>query len=109
MPATSLVGDLLRSPDEAKVVLEVTLVTASEMSQDLQNRRVLAVISHKDDWDLTEEGRYVFLLPTFNFAAITKLYNKSLRVQVQESCQWPTGPTRNSTSISYLWGILCRH
>jgi len=101
MPATSLVSDLLRSPDEARVVLEATLVTASEMSQDLQNRRVLAVISHKDDWDLTEEGRYVFLLPTFNFATITKFY-KSLRVQVQESCQWSTGPTRNPASISNL-------
>ncbi|KIM41337.1 hypothetical protein M413DRAFT_146739 [Hebeloma cylindrosporum] len=56
MPAISLVSDLLRSPDVAKVVLEATLVTASETSQDLQNRRVLAVISHKDDWDLTEEG-----------------------------------------------------
>lgn len=64
MPVISLVSDLLRSPDEAKVVLEATLVTASETSQDLQNRRVLAVVSHKDDWDLTEEGRSIFLLPT---------------------------------------------
>jgi phosphatidylinositol-bisphosphatase len=71
MPAISLVSDLLRSPDEAKVVLEATLFTASETSQDLQNRRVLAVISHKDDWDLTEEGRYMFLLPNFNFSVIT--------------------------------------
>jgi phosphatidylinositol-bisphosphatase len=67
MPAISLVSDLLRSPDNAKVVLEATLVTASETSQDLQNRRVLAVISHRDDWDLTEEGWYIFPLPNFNF------------------------------------------
>jgi len=71
MPAISLVSDLLRSPDNAKVVLEATLVTASETSQDLQNRRVLAVISHRDDWDLTEEGWYIFPLPTFNPAVIT--------------------------------------
>jgi len=59
MTAISLVSDLLRFPDEAKVVLEATLITTSETNQDLQSRRVLAVVSHKDDWDLTEEGRYI--------------------------------------------------
>ncbi|KAF8961879.1 DNase I-like protein [Flammula alnicola] len=55
MAAITLLRDLLRSPDEATVVLEATLVTTSE-NQDAHNRRVLAVVSHKDDWDLTEEG-----------------------------------------------------
>ncbi|KAF8957550.1 Endonuclease/exonuclease/phosphatase [Flammula alnicola] len=55
MTAITLLRDLLRSPDEATVVLEATLVTTSE-NQDAHNRRVLAVVSHKDDWDLTEEG-----------------------------------------------------
>ena len=50
---------LLRSPDEVKIVLEATFVTAageSDSRRDPQNRRILAVVSHKDDWDLTEEG-----------------------------------------------------
>jgi phosphatidylinositol-bisphosphatase len=72
MPAISLVSDLLRSPDEVKVVLEATLVTTSDANQDLQNRRVLAVVSHKEDWDLTEEGRYICYLFTFNLTNSTK-------------------------------------
>ncbi|KDR77003.1 hypothetical protein GALMADRAFT_246188 [Galerina marginata CBS 339.88] len=56
MAAITQLQDFLKPPDEAKVVLEATLVTSSESNQDVQNRRVLAVVSHKDDWDLTEEG-----------------------------------------------------
>lgn len=54
----SQIQTLLRSPDEVKAVLEVTLSTIAESDprRDLQNRRILAVVSHKDDWDLTEEG-----------------------------------------------------
>ena len=50
---------LLRFPDEVKVVLEATFVTTaveSESRRDLQNKRILAIVSHKDEWDLTEEG-----------------------------------------------------
>ena len=49
---------LLKFPDDVKVVLEATFVTTveSESRRDLQNRRILAVVSHKDEWDLTEEG-----------------------------------------------------
>jgi len=52
------IQNLLRSPDEVKVVLEATFVTTTEADsrRDLRNRRILAVVSHKDDWDLTEEG-----------------------------------------------------
>lgn len=50
---------LLRAPDEVKVALEATFVTTaveSDSRKDLHNRRILAVVSHKDDWNLTEEG-----------------------------------------------------
>ena len=49
---------LLKFPDDVKVVLEATFVTTveSESRRDPQNRRILAVVSHKDEWDLTEEG-----------------------------------------------------
>ena len=49
---------LLRAPDDVKVVLEATFVTTveSESRKDIQNRRILAIVSHKDEWDLTEEG-----------------------------------------------------
>ncbi|EAU84020.2 hypothetical protein CC1G_11458 [Coprinopsis cinerea okayama7 len=56
------VHNLLRSTDEVKVVLEAIFIPGSAASQvpdarqDAQNKRILAVISHKDDWDLTEEG-----------------------------------------------------
>ena len=48
----------LKFPDDVKVVLEANFVTTveSESRRDLQNRRILAVVSHKDEWDLTEEG-----------------------------------------------------
>ena len=55
MASLSLLQDLLRLPDEAKVVLEAAVVTTSE-NQDPHNRRILAIVSHKEDWDLTEEG-----------------------------------------------------
>ncbi|KJA23929.1 hypothetical protein HYPSUDRAFT_136984 [Hypholoma sublateritium FD-334 SS-4] len=55
MTSLSLLQDLLRLPDEARVVLEAAVVTTSE-NQDPHNRRILAVVSHKEDWDLTEEG-----------------------------------------------------
>jgi inositol polyphosphate 5-phosphatase INPP5B/F len=48
---------LLKFPDDVKVVLEATFVTTVESeSRILQNRRILAIVSHKDEWDLTEEG-----------------------------------------------------
>lgn len=49
---------LSKFPDDVKVVLEATFVTTvqSESRRDVQNRRILAVVSHKDEWDLTEEG-----------------------------------------------------
>ncbi|PPQ69978.1 hypothetical protein CVT25_001530 [Psilocybe cyanescens] len=56
MAVLNQVQNLLRSTDQVKVVLDATLVTTSESAQDAQSRRVLAVISHKDDWNLTEEG-----------------------------------------------------
>lgn len=56
MAAIPQIQNLLRSTEEVKGVLETTLITSTESTQDAQNKRVLAVISHKDDWDLTEEG-----------------------------------------------------
>ncbi|KAF9552113.1 DNase I-like protein [Agrocybe pediades] len=61
MAAISQLRDLLRPPDDVKFVLEATLVTSSESSnsnptQDTRNRRLLAAVAHKDDWNLTEEG-----------------------------------------------------
>ena len=53
------IQNLLRSPDEVKVTLETTFVTTidSDSPRDLQqNRRILAVVSHIDEWNLTEEG-----------------------------------------------------
>jgi phosphatidylinositol-bisphosphatase len=48
---------LLRFPDDVKVVLEAFVTTVeSESRRDLQNKRILAIVSHKDEWDLTEEG-----------------------------------------------------
>lgn len=32
---------------------------SAEAPDNWHNRRVLAVVSHKDDWALTEEGAYV--------------------------------------------------
>jgi hypothetical protein len=61
--AVSLVRNLLRYPDQVRTVLEVTQITNESTAQYSQgghaksrNRRVLAVISHKDDWSPTEEG-----------------------------------------------------
>ncbi|KAF8909683.1 Endonuclease/exonuclease/phosphatase [Gymnopilus junonius] len=57
MAALALIQNILRSPDEVKAVLEAALVDPSGTSgNDAQSRRVLAVVSHRDDWDLTEEG-----------------------------------------------------
>ncbi|KAF8816327.1 DNase I-like protein [Phlegmacium glaucopus] len=58
MALNSQIQNLLKSPDEVKVVLEATFVTTAESDsrRDLQDRRILAVVSHKDDWNLTEEG-----------------------------------------------------
>lgn len=59
------VRELLRSTDEVRAVLEVTSIPSSTDAeptsgqQDAASKRILAVISHKDDWDLTEEGWYV--------------------------------------------------
>ncbi|TFK29490.1 DNase I-like protein [Coprinopsis marcescibilis] len=57
------VRDILRSTDEVKVVLEAVFIPSSAPNAstpdprlDGQNKRILAVISHKDDWDLSEEG-----------------------------------------------------
>jgi len=62
MAPDALFVDLLRSQDEAKAVLEVVLITRDDdasPSTDTRNRRVLGIVSHKEDWDLTEEGGYV--------------------------------------------------
>lgn len=58
MALNSQIQNLLRSPDEIKVILEATFVPAieSDSPRNLQSRRILAIVSHKDDWDLTEEG-----------------------------------------------------
>ncbi|KAF6751635.1 DNase I-like protein [Ephemerocybe angulata] len=54
------VRELLRSTDEVKAILEVTSIPSSSDSEptgeEIANRRILAVVSHKDDWDLIEEG-----------------------------------------------------
>ena len=55
------IRELLRSTDEVKAVLEATLIpnpSDAEPDEDVGNKRILAVISHKDDWDLIEEGWY---------------------------------------------------
>ena len=55
------IRELLRSTDEVKAVLEANLIPNSsdtEPDEDAGNKRILAVISHKDDWDLIEEGWY---------------------------------------------------
>lgn len=74
MGAEDAVRALLRASEEVKVVLETvsvpsssTTATTGETSeehgaQDLHNRRVLVVVSHKDDWKDTEEGRCVLFL-----------------------------------------------
>jgi len=56
MTAIYQLRDLLRPPDDVKFVLEATLVTSSDSNQDTRNRRLLAAVAHKDDWNLTEEG-----------------------------------------------------
>lgn len=60
------IRELLRSSDEVKVVLEATVIPNSNGSEPpsapqeiAEDRRILAVVSHKDDWDLIEEGWYV--------------------------------------------------
>ncbi|KAJ3544105.1 hypothetical protein NMY22_g2904 [Coprinellus aureogranulatus] len=55
------IREILRSTDEVRAVLEVTVIPSSSdsepgLDEDAGNRRILAVISHKDDWDLIEEG-----------------------------------------------------
>lgn len=72
VPVEGLLNDILRPSDEVKVVLEAVLAQPSsgtnlhapgvhDPRHNVQNRCVLAVISHKDDWDLTEEGRWVMI------------------------------------------------
>lgn len=47
----------LADSDYIKVVLDATFVeTGSGRDLLWQNKRILVVISHKDEWDLTEEG-----------------------------------------------------
>ena len=60
------VRELLRSSDEVKAILEATVIPNSNGSEPprappevAEDRRILAVIAHKDDWDLVEEGWYV--------------------------------------------------
>jgi phosphatidylinositol-bisphosphatase len=60
------VRELLRSSDEVKAILEATVIPNSNGSEPprappevAEDRRILAVVSHKDDWDLIEEGWYV--------------------------------------------------
>ncbi|PPR03410.1 hypothetical protein CVT24_012705 [Panaeolus cyanescens] len=63
MAARTLINELLRSSDELKAVLEATYVVpgagtaeAQDARNNMKNRRVLAVVAHKDEWDMTEEG-----------------------------------------------------
>ncbi|KAH6908708.1 Endonuclease/exonuclease/phosphatase [Coprinopsis sp. MPI-PUGE-AT-0042] len=59
---TSRIQPFLRSMEELRVVLEASWVPPSAspsgrgIDEGPKHRRVLAVVSHKDDWDLTEEG-----------------------------------------------------
>ena len=57
--AVSLVRNLLIYPDQVNEVLEASQITDGTTGQcppPAPLRRVLAVISHKDDWNPTEEG-----------------------------------------------------
>lgn len=74
MGAEDAVRARLRASEEVKVVLETVSVPTSSATattggasedqgaQDLHHRRILAVVSHKDDWKDTEEGRCVLFL-----------------------------------------------
>jgi phosphatidylinositol-bisphosphatase len=73
MGAEEAIRTLLRSSEEVKVALETVSVPSSNAAtanttvsnlhlesygpQDLQHRRILAVVSHRDDWKDSEEGR----------------------------------------------------
>ena len=61
---------LLRSSEELRAVLEAHLAVAIDTrsaasrsenynSEDIATTRILAVISHRDDWSVSEEGRCV--------------------------------------------------
>ena len=57
--AASLVRNLLIYPDQVNRVLEVSQITdetTGRFPAAASLRRVLVVISHKDDWNPTEEG-----------------------------------------------------
>ena len=56
MASLTLAKELIRSSDELQVVLDVTQLSPESNSAET-HKRVLLVVSHKDDWDLTEEGR----------------------------------------------------
>lgn len=66
-----LVNSYIRSTETVLVTVDALSVTDTstptpqsiETSESWHDRRVLAVISHKDEWALTEEGAYV--VPTF--------------------------------------------
>lgn len=63
-----LVLGLLRSSEELKTVLEtqsvsqvdpVSSASTTGRLEDDGNKRILAVVSHQDDWNVSEEGRCV--------------------------------------------------
>jgi hypothetical protein len=57
--AIESVRQIIRSSDELKTVLEATLISGDSEpapSEAAESKRILAVVAHKDDWDLIEEG-----------------------------------------------------
>jgi hypothetical protein len=62
-----LVLGLLRSSEELRVVLKTQLLLSSpfdtasvdSITATSEDTRILAIVSHQDDWSMTEEGRYV--------------------------------------------------
>ncbi|KAF9531074.1 Endonuclease/exonuclease/phosphatase [Crepidotus variabilis] len=62
MSSLAIASEFIRSSDELRAVLEVTQIvnksldSSPQTSPETRDRCVLLVVSHKDDWDLTEEG-----------------------------------------------------
>lgn len=71
MSSLTLAQELIRSSDELKAVIDVSQIVSSDgglqNSEEARRQCVLLVVSHKDDWDLTEEGWYVPLRLDLNF------------------------------------------
>ena len=103
------IRDLLRSTDEVKAVLEATLIPSSSNSEPegheaAGNRRILAVISHKDDWDLIEEGWYVVnSLEYKNLDVLYLICEQCLRLQTQVYWQCKARGDWYPARSAYLW------